>query len=185
MSFYSTDPDWASLNLGILICIECSGIHRNLGTHVSKVRSVGLDEWTPGHLSVMQTIGNELANSIWEALVPDNVDKPAPMSSNESKEAWIRSKYEAKAFLAPLPASTSTLGHQLIEAVSRKDIRQIIQLLAHASSPEDVNATVSTKDLRTPVHVACSIGSLAITQMLILVSNVARDLFVKTERESL
>lgn len=38
-------PDWASLNLGALMCIECSGIHRNLGTHVSRVRSLDLDEW--------------------------------------------------------------------------------------------------------------------------------------------
>lgn len=33
----ASDPDWASLNLGILVCIECSGIHRNLGVHISKV----------------------------------------------------------------------------------------------------------------------------------------------------
>ncbi|CAG2164190.1 unnamed protein product [Oppiella nova] len=41
----SLNPDWASLNLGALICIECSGIHRNLGTHISKVRSLALDDW--------------------------------------------------------------------------------------------------------------------------------------------
>lgn len=40
-----TDPEWASLNLGVLMCIECSGIHRNLGSHISKVRSLGLDDW--------------------------------------------------------------------------------------------------------------------------------------------
>lgn len=40
-----SDPDWASLNLGILICIECSGIHRNLGTHLTRVRSLDLDDW--------------------------------------------------------------------------------------------------------------------------------------------
>lgn len=39
-------PEWASLNLGVLMCIECSGIHRNLGSHISKVRSLGLDDWT-------------------------------------------------------------------------------------------------------------------------------------------
>lgn len=41
----ATDPDWATLNIGALICIECSGIHRNLGTHLSRVRSLDLDEW--------------------------------------------------------------------------------------------------------------------------------------------
>lgn len=39
------DPEWASLNLGVLMCIECSGVHRNLGSHISKVRSLGLDDW--------------------------------------------------------------------------------------------------------------------------------------------
>lgn len=42
---FSSGPEWASLNLGVLMCIECSGIHRNLGSHISKVRSLGLDDW--------------------------------------------------------------------------------------------------------------------------------------------
>jgi Arf-GAP/coiled-coil/ANK repeat/PH domain-containing protein len=33
----AAEPDWASLNLGILLCIECSGVHRNLGVQISKV----------------------------------------------------------------------------------------------------------------------------------------------------
>lgn len=40
-----SDPEWASINLGILICIECSGVHRNLGSHLSRVRSILLDDW--------------------------------------------------------------------------------------------------------------------------------------------
>ncbi|KAL7044030.1 hypothetical protein ACKWTF_001746 [Chironomus riparius] len=60
-------PEWASLNLGVLICIECSGIHRNMGSHISKVRSLTLDEWPPSHLAVMLSIGNSLSNSVWEA----------------------------------------------------------------------------------------------------------------------
>ena len=43
--FFCSGPDWASINLGILVCIECSGIHRSLGVHVSKVRSLTLDKW--------------------------------------------------------------------------------------------------------------------------------------------
>ena len=45
VSLFVLGPDWASINLGILVCIECSGIHRSLGVHVSKVRSLTLDKW--------------------------------------------------------------------------------------------------------------------------------------------
>ena len=51
------DPDWASINLGVLICIECSGVHRKLGSHISRVRSLDLDDWPPGHLAVMSALG--------------------------------------------------------------------------------------------------------------------------------
>ncbi|XP_067620147.1 centaurin-gamma-1A isoform X2 [Eurosta solidaginis] len=160
------NPEWASLNLGVLMCIECSGIHRNLGSHISKVRSLGLDDWPAGHLRVMLAIGNSLANSVWEANSRQR-NKPKPNSAREEKEAWIRSKYEAKEFLALCNANTSTTpGQQLIEAVIRSDIKSIILILA-TSSKEVTNANVSPRDVRTPLLLACAIGNLAIAQLLI------------------
>ena len=67
----------------------------------------------------MLAIGNSLANSVWEANTRQR-SKPKPNSTREEKEAWIRSKYEAKEFLPPQNTNTNaTPGQQLIEAVIR------------------------------------------------------------------
>ncbi|GIY26843.1 centaurin-gamma-1A [Caerostris darwini] len=159
------NPDWASLNIGALMCIECSGIHRNLGSHISRVRSLDLDEWLPEHVSVMMALGNTLANSIWEGNTRGRA-KPTPNSSRQEKERWIRAKYEFKEFLAPISSSTP-IGQQLIDVVCKNDIKAVALVLAHASSPEHVNTTVSLRDQRTALHLAAALGSLPVTQLLI------------------
>ena len=161
------DPDWASLNLGVLICIECSGIHRQLGSHISRVRSLDLDEWPPGHLSVMAAVGNRLANSVWEAALPPG-QKPTPQSSQEERERYIVAKYSKKEFLTPWPQGAS-FSSSLVDAVCRADIKTVLMVLARAGA-DDVNATISARDARTPLHLAASFGNLAITQLLIWVS---------------
>ncbi|WMV08900.1 hypothetical protein MTR67_002285 [Solanum verrucosum] len=102
----NSQPDWASLNLGILICIECSGIHRNLGVHISKVRSITLDVrvWEPTILDLFRTLGNSYCNSMWEKLLQlpsdglTNVDaiqsasKPRLKDAFHEKEKYILAK---------------------------------------------------------------------------------------------
>ncbi|XP_040287733.1 arf-GAP with GTPase, ANK repeat and PH domain-containing protein 3 isoform X2 [Bufo bufo] len=77
----TANPDWASLNFGALMCIECSGIHRNLGTHLSRVRSLDLDDWPVELTMVMMAIGNSLANAVWEHCT-EGYTKPSLESSS-------------------------------------------------------------------------------------------------------
>ncbi|XP_010210784.1 PREDICTED: arf-GAP with coiled-coil, ANK repeat and PH domain-containing protein 3 isoform X2 [Tinamus guttatus] len=98
------DPRWASINLGILLCIECSGIHRSLGVHCSKVRSLTLDSWEPELLKLMCELGNSTMNQIYEAQCEElGLKKPTAGSSRQDKETWIKVKYVEKKFLKKLP----------------------------------------------------------------------------------
>ncbi|KAF7253076.1 hypothetical protein EG68_08378 [Paragonimus skrjabini miyazakii] len=90
-------PRWASWNIGVFLCIRCAGIHRNLGVHISKVKSVNLDTWTVTQLATMRDMGNSRARAIYEARLPDNFRRP---QSDSALEAFIRSKYEHKRYIA-------------------------------------------------------------------------------------
>uniref|UniRef100_UPI0037E7B02A arf-GAP with GTPase, ANK repeat and PH domain-containing protein 3 isoform X2 n=1 Tax=Semicossyphus pulcher TaxID=241346 RepID=UPI0037E7B02A len=159
------NPDWASLNLGALMCIECSGIHRNLGTHLSRVRSLDLDDWPVELSMVMTAIGNAMANSVWEGAL-ENYNKPGNDSTREEKERWIRAKYEQKLFVVGLPQSDVPLGQQLLRAVVEDDLRLVVVLLAHGTK-EEVNETYGDGDGRTALHLSCAMANVVITQLLI------------------
>ncbi|KAG8505517.1 Arf-GAP with coiled-coil, ANK repeat and PH domain-containing protein 3 [Galemys pyrenaicus] len=100
------DPRWASINLGVLLCIECSGIHRSLGVHCSKVRSLTLDSWEPELLKLMCELGNSAVNRIYEAQCEGpGCRKPTASSPRQDKEAWIKDKYVEKKFLCRPPSA--------------------------------------------------------------------------------
>ncbi|KAK0313654.1 ARF GAP with effector function(s) [Friedmanniomyces endolithicus] len=97
-------PRWASWNLGIFVCIRCSGIHRSLGVHISKVKSIDLDSWTDEQLSSVMRWGNKRANKYWEhKLAEGHVPNDGKM------ESFIRTKYDSKrwAMDGPVPDPAS------------------------------------------------------------------------------
>ncbi|KAL6990988.1 hypothetical protein U1Q18_009109 [Sarracenia purpurea var. burkii] len=88
----SKGPRWASVNLGIFICMQCSGIHRSLGVHISKVRSATLDTWLPDQVAFIQSMGNEKSNTYWEAELPPKYDRVGVGN-------FIRAKYVEKRWI--------------------------------------------------------------------------------------
>jgi len=105
----SKGPRWASWTLGIFLCIRCAGIHRNLGVHLSRVKSVNLDSWTPQQVAMMKEIGNSRGRAIYEANLEDNFRRP---QTDSALEQFIRAKYEhkryiAKEWIAPTPTVDS------------------------------------------------------------------------------
>lgn len=80
------DPQWASTNFGTLLCIECSGIHRSLGVHVSKVKSLQLDKWEPESIEVMLKLGNIKTNKIYEAKLDGNSER---LNNSSSWERFV------------------------------------------------------------------------------------------------
>ncbi|KAK6516251.1 hypothetical protein TWF506_006160 [Arthrobotrys conoides] len=118
--------EWVSINFGIVLCIECSGIHRSLGTHISKVRSLTLDvnSFTPDLTELLVRIGNKISNSIYEA----RLDPKEKLGSNqqvtrEMRLKFIKAKYEDRAFVRPLAeGSGKTADEVLVEAAKRGDL---------------------------------------------------------------
>ncbi|NWR48674.1 SMAP2 protein, partial [Regulus satrapa] len=108
-------PRWASWNIGVFICIRCAGIHRNLGVHISRVKSVNLDQWTQEQIQCVQEMGNGKANRLYEAYLPENFRRPQtdqhpffffpPLENHgafpswSSVESFIRDKYEKKKYM--------------------------------------------------------------------------------------
>src|SRR3989338_3283683 len=97
-------PSWASVTLGVFLCIRCAGIHRQIGVHVTLVKSVNLDTWKPEQIQKLQATGNLRAAQIYEANVPASA-RPNP-NDQYSVEQWIRNKYERKLYLDKSGASS-------------------------------------------------------------------------------
>lgn len=81
-----------SVNLGVLVCIECSGVHRSLGVYISQSRSLTLDTLKPESVSRLKEIGNVKSNTVYEKNLPQDFERPS-VRKHEGRRQFITDKY--------------------------------------------------------------------------------------------
>lgn len=132
--------EWVSINLGIVLCIECSGIHRSLGTHISKIRSLTLDtmSFSTDIVEILLQVGNRISNMVWEANVQAG-EKPTANATREQRLRFITKKYADKAYVAPIGSGVqshySTPDETLIASVKKNDIQGVLYAIALRANP--------------------------------------------------
>uniref|UniRef100_A0A8C2J5A8 Un-named sa1614 n=1 Tax=Cyprinus carpio TaxID=7962 RepID=A0A8C2J5A8_CYPCA len=124
------DPTWISINLGILTCIECSGIHREMGVHHSRIQSLSLDKLGTSELLLARNVGNSGFNEIVEANLPSPSVKPSAESDMAIRKDFILSKYMELQFAQRSSGSPETKRKYLQDAVHSRDVFSLLQLYA-------------------------------------------------------
>ncbi|XP_071857726.1 arfGAP domain of ASAP isoform X9 [Bombus fervidus] len=145
------DATWLSTNFGIIVCIECSGIHRDLGVHISRIQSLTLDNVGTAQLLLARHMTNQAFNEVMEATLHHN-HKPTPTSTMEERYEFIRAKYVDKRYVMNTCADERDLLSDLEHAVNNRDLQQLVQVYAENV---DLAAPLPTSDLgETALHLA-------------------------------
>ncbi|XP_069029178.1 arf-GAP with coiled-coil, ANK repeat and PH domain-containing protein 2 isoform X1 [Embiotoca jacksoni] len=162
------DPRWASINLGVTVCIECSGIHRSLGVHLSKVRSLTLDSWEAEQLKLLCVLGNDVMNQIYESRCSEERGvKPRPDSLRAEKETWIKQKYVEKRFVRSSSSDGAQKCHGQRSLFRASLAGDLVAMAAALAEGAEVNGSIGEQEGRTALIGAAVGGSLLACEFLL------------------
>ncbi|XP_023136770.1 arf-GAP with Rho-GAP domain, ANK repeat and PH domain-containing protein 1 isoform X2 [Amphiprion ocellaris] len=138
----AANPEWASVNLLLVICQDCAGQHRALGSNLSKVRSLKMDNkvWTEPLIQLFVTYGNWLANQVWAPAVPV-AEQLRPESTDKERSQFIQDKYNRGRYrrVHALTSSPSMMDQRLHQVVCSDNIEETMSLICSGAkvSPSD------------------------------------------------
>ncbi|ORX41207.1 putative GTPase activating protein for Arf-domain-containing protein [Kockovaella imperatae] len=153
---HATAPRWASVNLGIFLCVGCASVHRKLGTHRSRVKSVTLDSWTREQITACRTIGNTRSNAIYNP--NEGLHPPPTATGSEDRdseiEKYIRRKYEQGAFKPGANTATSRHAPTSLNRAREANGRLVLGSVTGASYGNGVGGP--SKSSRAGPHISRS-----------------------------
>ncbi|XP_056289719.1 arf-GAP with SH3 domain, ANK repeat and PH domain-containing protein 1 isoform X3 [Pseudoliparis swirei] len=148
----ASDPKWLSTNLGILTCIECSGIHREMGVHISRIQSMELDKLGTSELLLAKNVGNSSFNEIMEGNLTSPSPKPTPSSDMTVRKEFINAKYVDHKYARKTCTSASAKMIDLFEAVQSRDLLSLIQVYAEGVELMEPLPEVGPESGETALH---------------------------------
>ncbi|KAG0256223.1 hypothetical protein BG011_004689 [Mortierella polycephala] len=182
----AASPKWASFSLGCFLCVRCCSVHRKMGTHISKVKSVTLDSWTQDDIDTMKNMGNGKVNALY---MPHPERHPPPTSMEGSAmEQYIRSKYERKEFMESggnyQQSSRSAYGNtfsggrgggysnDVVNTQAYSTQMSALRAMGFSDNAKNLQVLQSTNgDVPNAVEILCRIGSGPVTSSANLASS--------------
>lgn len=170
----ATEPSWASINRGVLICDECCSVHRSLGRHISQVKSLKKGQWCPTQLAMVKHLASHGANNIWEYSLWDPSQKhgrrkPSPRDQvHPVKADFIRAKYQFLSFLNKSRdtdiTSVDDISQQLHSSVRTNNLETVLRLISKGADPNYLHPEKGN----CPLHVAAGSGQLLQIELLVI-----------------